>query len=268
MLAAASGNLTAYFRRIWDYRYFWYSLVKADLQRRYRRSFLGLGWSLLTPILMTLVLSSVYQHIMKIPFEEYGPFLMTGLAFWGFFSGSIIQGCNCFNHAEAYIRQEPAPIAIYSLRTVLGVGFHGTIALLLAVGLAATFGGVRSGMAMLSLVPTLIMLVMLAWCCATLIGLVSVYFPDIMYMTEVALQMLYFLTPIMYKPEMLQGTGMAEILLYNPLAIILDLIRTPILHSQVPAFNQYLMMLGFLVSLIAVTVFAVSKLERKLIFEL
>lgn len=263
-----SRRITAYIGSMWEYRYFWYSLVKADLQRRYRRSFLGLGWSLLTPIMMTLVLSSVYSNILNMPFEKYGPFLMTGFAFWGFVSGAMLQGCSCFSSAEAYIRQEPAPIAIYPLRTVLSVGFHSLIAMALAIGLAACFDGVRSFPAMLSLIPTFLILIVMVWCLTTLLGLFSVYFPDVVYLAEVGLQMLFFLTPIIYPADVLQGRGFAEVLLYNPFAIMVDMIRTPILNSEVPLLATYLWMFSFVVFLIGATSLALAKMERKLVFEL
>src|SRR5437773_8401159 len=125
MLRAAAR----YLHGVWQYRYFWLSLVKADLRRRYRRSVLGVGWSLFNPLLMAGVLCLVYRQLLDLPFGEFGPFLLVNLAFWNFLSASILHGCTCFYLAEPYIRQEPAPLIIYPLRTVLGLGAHLLIAL-------------------------------------------------------------------------------------------------------------------------------------------
>src|SRR5262245_36457884 len=128
-----------YLLAIWQCRYFWVSLVRMDLRTRYRRSVLGMGWSLLHPIAMTAILCLVFAHIMMPQggVESYAPYLMAGLATWNFLSTSTIQGCGCFFQGEPYIRQHPAPLAIYPLRTVLGGLIHFFMALLVVIALVA-----------------------------------------------------------------------------------------------------------------------------------
>ncbi len=87
--------MRAYAAAIWQCRYFWFSLVCMDLRTRYRRSVLGLGWSLLNPIAMTAVLCMVFHNLFQMKVEEYGPFLLSGLTFWNFLSASITRGCTC-----------------------------------------------------------------------------------------------------------------------------------------------------------------------------
>ena len=110
-------GVISYFQRIWEYRFFWYSLSKADLQRRYRRTLLGMGWSLLQPIAMAVVLCLVYGKIFNIPLKELALFLLSGFAIWNFIVGVILQGCACFLGSESYIRQEPAPLLLSKTRT-------------------------------------------------------------------------------------------------------------------------------------------------------
>src|SRR5262245_48933053 len=81
MSLALLRGVCHYLYTLWEYRYFWLSLVKADLRRRYHRSILGVCWSLLNPIFMTATLCVVYRHVFNVPASEFGPFLLTGLAF-------------------------------------------------------------------------------------------------------------------------------------------------------------------------------------------
>src|SRR5437588_5938152 len=122
--------MLAYLQAIWRCRYFWTSLVKMDLRTRYRRSILGMGWSLLHPIAMTIIFTLVFQHLMMPNGQggEYASFLLAGLATWNYIMSSTTQGCQCFFGGEAYIRQYPAPLAIYPLRTTLGGMIHFLIA--------------------------------------------------------------------------------------------------------------------------------------------
>ena len=82
-----------YVRTVWRCRFFWLSLVKMDLRTRYRRSILGLGWSLLHPICMTIIICTMFHHILQVKIEEYAPFLMAGLACWTYILSSTLQGC-------------------------------------------------------------------------------------------------------------------------------------------------------------------------------
>ena len=112
--------MTAYLADLWRLRHFWMALVRNDLRSRYRRSLLGLGWSLLQPIAMTVVLCAVFAGVFNFSLQKYAPYLLSGLTFWGFVSAAAIGGCHCFVQGEAYIRQHRAPLAIYPLRTTLG----------------------------------------------------------------------------------------------------------------------------------------------------
>src|SRR5262245_1175215 len=112
--------MIAYLSEIWGCRYFWLSLVKNDLRTRYRRSILGLGWSLVRPIAMTVILCAVFRRLFhRDDVWSYAPFLLSGLAVWDYVVTATKQGCHSFFQGESYIRQHPAPIAIYPLRTVL-----------------------------------------------------------------------------------------------------------------------------------------------------
>ena len=109
--------MVSYLAAIWRCRYFWMSLVKMDLRTRYRRSVLGLGWSLLHPISMTIIFCVVFQRIFQSDTVTYAPYLMSGLVFWNYFQTSALMGCNCFHQSESYIRQFPSPLASSSPRS-------------------------------------------------------------------------------------------------------------------------------------------------------
>jgi lipopolysaccharide transport system permease protein len=104
--------MAAYVRSMWILRYFWLSLVWMDIRSRYRRSVLGIGWSLLHPMAMTLILTIVFSTLFKLPMADYAPHVMSGLVCWAFLQTCVLGGSHCFFQAESYIRQVPAPLAI------------------------------------------------------------------------------------------------------------------------------------------------------------
>src|SRR6267378_4516312 len=135
--------MRTYLSEVWRSRFFWLSLVKMDLQLRYRRSMLGIGWSLLYPLASTVVLCVAFRDILHISksVREYVPFLMVGLTWWGYVSGVTVQGCQCFVDAESYIRQHSIPMAVYPLRNALGSMIHFVIALSVVLVMVWCFRG-------------------------------------------------------------------------------------------------------------------------------
>ena len=112
---AASG------RQPWhgDYLFLLGNLMQKDFKVRYRNMSLGVFWSLLNPLAMTVILCVAFHEIFHIPVRQYAPILLTGLACWNYLTTVVLQGCDCLFHGEKYIRQYPVPIAVYPLRTAL-----------------------------------------------------------------------------------------------------------------------------------------------------
>jgi ABC-type polysaccharide/polyol phosphate export permease len=255
-----------YLVAIWEYRYFWMSLVKAELQRRYRRSVLGLGWSLLQPVAMTAVLGVVYSGLFEMNFWEFAPLLMTGLAFWNFISNTTLLGCASLLTADSYIRQQYVPMAVFPLRTVLTVGFHCMVSLAMAILFVWWLRGAGNAVALLTLIPTLSMMFLFGWSLALLVGFSHVYFPDTQHLAEVGLQVLMFLTPIMYPPSLLQRRGLGFLLTYSPLSIFLQLVREPILNGVIPPLVLYGQAAGFVVLFAGLAAWVVKRHEHRLIY--
>src|SRR5207253_9282547 len=168
------ADMGKYLRAIWQCRYFWLSLVRMDLRTRYRRSVLGLGWSLMHPICMTAILCVVFHKLLNIDIFDYAPHLLGGMAVWNYIVSSSSQGCIAFFQGEPYIRQCPLPLAIFPLRAVLGATFHMLIQLGVVILFVAILGmlGQREVhyMPLLHLIPSTLMLFVFCWSLSIIAG--------------------------------------------------------------------------------------------------
>jgi lipopolysaccharide transport system permease protein len=264
--------VTEYCSRIWRLRYFWMALVRIDLRNRYRRSIIGMGWSLLQPIAMTVVLCIVFSQIFGQPLRTFAPLLLSGLTLWGFILAVVMGGCQCFFQGEPYIRQHPAPLAIYPLRTTLGAGFH----FLLGFGIALVFVWCMNGFgnlpALLSLVPAFVLLFVVGWSLAICMGVSNVMFQDSQHLVEVFMQIFFYLSPIIYPAEFmvekLEKMNLAWLMDLNPIAVLLELIRQPLLYGEVPSLRAAL--LGAVVGVVAASAatLALRRFEKRMIFYL
>lgn len=256
----------SYLARVWDYRHFWISLVRMDLRTRYRRSVLGIGWSLLQPLTMTLVFCVVFQHFLKVDARDYVPHLLTGLVCWNFLLGCALQGCQSFFLGEPYIRQCPLPLAVYPLRTAIGAFFHLSMGLLVITIVAAALRGWPSVIVLLSLLPTLLLLFAFGWSLSVLFGSANVFFQDTQHLAEVGFQLCFYLTPIIYRLEDLAGHRLAWLLKLNPFVPFMDLIRSPLLHHQTPSMTVYMAAIGTTTLTLTAAGIALRKLQDRLVF--
>ena len=260
--------MTKYLANVWHLRHFWLALVGIDLRSRYRRSILGIGWSLLHPIAMTAVICTVFSQLFNADIRTYGPFLLAGLTTWTFLGAVMNQGCQCFFQSESYIRQHPAPLAIYPLRVTLGAGIHLGLGLLIVIGLSWCANGLGNLAALPALLPAIFLLLVLGWSLAILMGVVNVLFQDTQHLTEVALQILFYLTPIMYPPTMLQERHVGWIIQCNPLASFLELVRLPIIEGRAPSLAAYAVASGSALLAAGAAALVLARMERRMVFHL
>ncbi|MBI3408026.1 MAG: ABC transporter permease [Planctomycetes bacterium] len=268
-----------YFASAWRCRHFWFSLVKNDLQLRYRRSVIGIGWSLLQPLAATVVMCAVFHAVFHLDVREHGLFILCGLACWSFLTNSTIQGCSAYVQAESYIRQHPLPLAIYPLRTTLGTLIHFLIALALVTVLTWTLKGFDdSGTWTLkgfdnlpvfwAMVPGLVLYFQFGWAVATLVGYVNVVFRDTQHFFEVGFQMLFYLTPILYPPHAVMDTPVGWLVRYNPLTPFLNMIRVPLLSGELPSLRCYAVTCAITLLTTAVAALTLRFQQRRVILYL
>lgn len=256
-----------YLRRIWTLRYFWSSLVVNDIRSRYRRSILGVGWSLLRPLCMTAIFCLVFGTIFKQDLAKYAPYVLIGMTTWQFLSESLILGAHSFTASAAYIRQQKVPGAIFPLRTVLGAGFHFVVAFTLGIALTAWLQGIPSPAHLLVLPVSMLILLALGWCLAIVAGVVQTHFPDTIYLLEIGLQILFYLTPITYRIEAFtEHERLSAILKLNPACSILDLFRQPLLDGQLPSMSSLGVSVGVTAFAATIAWLLLRRLERTLVF--
>jgi ABC-type polysaccharide/polyol phosphate export permease len=258
--------MTGYLTAVWRCRYFWLSLVRMDLQNRYRRSVLGLGWSLVHPLAMTAILCVAFARVFHADLRDYAPRVLAGLAFWHYLTAVTQQGCGCFLQAEAYIRQWPSPLAIFPLRVTLANAVHFLPTLGAALGLAVFLNGPPGPWALLSLAPTFLLLLLLGWALALLAGTANVLLRDTEHFLQIGFQILFYVTPIIYRPSDLGASQLGALIACNPLTPFLELLRAPLVDHVAPMWTSYAAASAFVLTLLLAAGFVLPRLQRKLIF--
>jgi homopolymeric O-antigen transport system permease protein len=257
---------------IWKFRHFWLSLAGQDLRVRYRRSILGLGWSLLNPVVMTVVFCIAFASWLgNGDWRTAAPYFLAGLAVWDFVKQSCVQGSLTFLRNEPYIRQSPIPVAVYTLRTSLGTTAHFLIALTLAVIAAAVLhraSHLAPLFALWAILPAVILLALFCWAVSALCAIANVFFHDTQHLAEVGLGICFFLTPIIYPKQLLVDRGLGFVAEANPVVAFLDVIRDPILTGMAPTALVFAKAFGLTFVAVVAAVVAFARFGRRVIFHL
>jgi ABC-2 type transport system permease protein/lipopolysaccharide transport system permease protein len=220
----------------WARRELWSTLGMHDVRQRYRRSALGPFWITISLAVMVFALGLLYGQIFGQDLREYLPFIAVGFVIWNLISTLILKGCETFISAEGMIRQLNAPLSIYAYRQVWSaiISFAHNIWIFFAVGL---WYGLEPSLSMLWAVPALLVILFNGFWVSILLGLLSARFRDIPLIVASIVQVVFFITPVIWRPEMLPGRAL--LLVLNPLYHMVEIIRAPLLGST-PSIENWL----------------------------
>lgn len=256
-------------KAIWTYRYFWLSLVKMDLVTRYRRSVLGIAWSLLTPLAMTAVYCIVFSQLNGADWKIYAQRTLAGIAVWELLRNTLVQGCKSFLQNEAYIRLSPLPYGIYPLRTVMGNSIHFFITMSVLIAAVAVLNpSIYIQPTIWAAVPGILLAMLFGWGIATIAAFGTTYFHDISHLIEVSTLAIFFLTPIIYGRELLDSKGLSWLVDVNPIYVFIEIIRDPIVEGTLPGLERYGFAGGLTLASFVLAMGVISWLQKRVVFQL
>lgn len=228
----------------------WYVLAVNDIRMRYRRSRLGQFWLTLSMAVTILGMSLVFSGIMQMPMKDYLLFLGVGMIVWNLISSTLIELASSFISSDLYLRSYPGPRSTVVNRVILRsliVNAH-NFAILPIIWLLTGF---PVGWPTLLVIPGLFLVTLNFYWFGLLLGPFCARFRDVPQIVQSVLQLMFFLTPIMYRPDHLKGN--LELLInYNPFASAVDLLRSPLI-GQVPETRNFVV-----VAIVTVLGFAVA----------
>lgn len=180
---------------------------------------------------MITSLGVVYGTLFGQKINEYLPFLAASIVLWGLFSTTIVEGSVAYINSAPYIRQMATPKLIYILQVVwrnLIVLAHNFV---IVIVLLAIYG-VKSWETLPVFIPAVLVYVLNATWIAMVVGLLSARFRDLPQIVSALLQVAFYVTPIIFRPDALNRFSF--IVEWNPLAYLIDLVRGPLI-GQMPS---------------------------------
>ncbi|MBX3440252.1 MAG: ABC transporter permease [Planctomycetaceae bacterium] len=216
-----------------------YELVVRDIKLRYKRSVVGIAWSLLVPLAQLAVLSFVFGVVLKMRADHFSTFLFSGLLPWTWFSSSLMGATRIAGQNKDLLRQVGFPAGILPAITVTSQFVHFVVALPILFGFLMYDGRpVTWALAILPLVMILQFVLNLAL--SYFVAPLQVLFHDTEHLLGVSLMLMFYLSPIFYEPSAVPGRY-AFVYNLNPMVHLLNGYRAPLIDGQLPAMGPLLM---------------------------
>jgi ABC-2 type transport system permease protein len=210
-------------------------LVARDLKVRYKRSVLGVLWTMLNPLFLMIILAFVFSHALRITMEHFPIYLLSALVLWNFFAQATSWSTACFLSYAPIIKKIYVPRSMFVLATVLSGSVNLLISLVPLAIMMVVFGHpFRPALAFLP-VPILLTTFFSLGISLALAPL-CVMFADIVQIYQVALSAWMYLTPIIY-PLTALPESYRRILVFNPMTHLVEAFRTPIYQGAIPSEN-------------------------------
>ena len=228
-----SMNNVAYqeIKSIFKYRPVWVMLAIQDIQLRYRRSSLGPWWLTISMSITIYTMGFLYSHLFNLNLESYFPYLASGIICWSFLSTLILETTNAFIESECYIKNNENLFSSFIVRIIfrnLIVLFHNFIAFIPIIFLF----NLHVDLHYLSVIPGLFIICINAFFFGMIFAGIGTRYRDFHQILSNLVQVSFFLTPVMWMPQLLPEKYQ-WIILYNPLYQFLNLIRAPLINESI-----------------------------------
>jgi ABC-type polysaccharide/polyol phosphate export permease len=229
--ALAFADLAEGVRESW----LWTTLAQQDVKRRYRGSILGPFWQTLTTAVMIGGMGLIYAKLFHTELHDYLPMLTVGLIFWMFIAGMITEGCGTFVGVQGIIQQVRLPFSLHAYRLVYRNLLTLAHNFVIVPVVLMIFPHPIVWMRLLELIPGLVLITITGIWVSVLLGMISARFRDVPPIVGSVVQVVFFMTPIMWPIGALGSNAWWAQL--NPLFAAVDVLRGPLLGQPTARYS-------------------------------
>jgi len=221
-----------------QYRFLLYELIKKGIVLKYRRSYLGILWTLLEPLLTMIVLTIVFGSWYGRGDETFPVYVLTGRLLYAFFSTSTKAAMKSIRSNAGMIKKVYVPKYMYPLSAVVTNFLIFLISLIVLVGVSIVLKVKPTIYLWQAIIPLLLLLVF-AYGVGMILATMSVFFRDLEYLWDVGLMLVMYASAIFYDPSKVIARGYGWLFDINPLYHIIANFRNAVLFGQ-PMEMKYL----------------------------
>ena len=239
------------------------TLVGKDFKLKYRRSVLGVLWSVLNPLLMMCFLTAVFSFMFRFDIENYPLYLILGTILFGLMSGATTSAMHSIVEAAPLLKKIRVERTIFPLEKVIFELVNFTISLIAAALVMAWFQ-VMPTPALIMLPFLLLCILMFSLGIGLLLSALAVFFRDVIHLWGVVITAWTYATPLFYPMSMLD-TWMQDIMYWNPMYHYVTYFRDIVMYGTFPSLGENAIIFGCGLFVLVLGLAVFRKLEKKFI---
>ncbi len=237
------GRLYLGVKELWEYRELFYFFTWRDIKVRYKQTVLGAAWAIVQPLLMTLVFTLFFGRTLGIDSGSlpYPLFVFPGMMIWTFFSNGLTNSSGSMLSSANIIKKIYFPRLIIPISSILAAMVDLIISMAILIILLIYYGFTNSLPSLLLALPFSLALTLL-----TLVGsgcffaALNIKYRDFRYVIPFLLQVLFFMTPVIYPARLVPIEWVRSVLQLNPVGTAIDLLRQA-LSGGTPPLDTFLL---------------------------
>ena len=224
---------------LWRFRHFMSILVARNINLKYQKSWLGLLWTIVNPLMILAILLSVFTRVIRIPIENYWAFLITGYFVYHFVSQATLAAASILDEYAVMIRSVAVPRSATVLAAISSRFIEFIVEFMIALLLVAAFHHHALPSTLLWVPLLVFMMFLLAVGLSFMISALAVFYYDVRHMLPIALTALFYISPVIYTVNMVPEQYHTLYYL-NPLATLLDLMHTTVYEGAAPDLEIFI----------------------------
>lgn len=223
-------NIKRHLNNFLRYKYLLFELVKKNIKLKYRRSYLGILWTLIEPLLTMIVLTLVFGTLFGKDDRTYPVYILCGRLLYSFFSSASKAGLKAVSGNAAMIKKVYVPKYIYVVAAIISNFVTFVISLVVLVGVAAVLRVEPTWHIVEGLIPLVILFVMTLGI-GLILATLNVFFRDIEYIWSVLTMLIMYASAIFYTTERVINTGNGWVFNVNPIYMCIANFRNAVLYG-------------------------------------
>ena len=249
-------------------RYILQQLVTKDFKLRYRRSVLGVVWSVLNPLLMMIIMSFVFQYFLRSNLEHYSLYLIVGNITFALMNDATNGGLRSIIDASSLLKKVKVDRWVFPVQKVFSAAVNFAFSLI-AVAIVMVFDGVMPTIHVLWFVVGLVLVMLFSIGIGLFIGALAVFFRDMIHLWSVVLTAWTYLTPIFWDLSLLTNSNAPRIVVWivkaNPMYNYLEIMRSAFVYQNNPSVTVLALAAIWAVIALVIGIAVFKKTEHKFI---
>ena len=225
------------------YRFLLNNLISREIKVKYRRSILGILWSVLNPLLSMIVISFVFSQVFRFDVQHFNVYFLTGSVIFNFMSDATNSSLTSIIDSGSLIKKVYIPKYIFPLEkttfSLVNLGFS-----LIAVAIVMIFSGIKITASILLFPMPILYCYIFSLGISLALSAITVMFRDIQHLYSVIVTMWMYLTPVIYPVSVLKG-HLLTLMKFNPMYYYVTYFRDVVMYGNIPDLNFNLICLAF-----------------------